>query len=67
MALTGIAGVGKTVVATMLARDDAVRKVYTDGVHWIAFASSPQLEEVQTRLLLALGLPPAATLEEGTS
>jgi len=69
-AIQGMAGVGKSVLAAALARDEAVRQAFPEGVFWLTLGQSPQaLLHLQARLALAVGGSTAtfATEEEGRS
>ncbi|MGB1109069.1 MAG: NB-ARC domain-containing protein, partial [Gammaproteobacteria bacterium] len=55
LGMQGAGGMGKTVLAIELARDEGVRKAFPDGVYWLEFGQEPALETLQARLLKALG------------
>ncbi|MBW4561527.1 MAG: hypothetical protein KME32_10310 [Mojavia pulchra JT2-VF2] len=61
----GMGGIGKTVLATALARDEEVRKAFPDGVFWITFGQTPQILTWQSYLASALGDKQAAFTEIG--
>ncbi|OUL20117.1 hypothetical protein BV378_30415 [Nostoc sp. RF31YmG] len=61
----GMGGIGKTVLATALARDDEVRKAFPDGVFWVTFGQTPQILTWQSYLASALGDKQAAFTEIG--
>ncbi|MBD2609072.1 hypothetical protein H6G81_32290 [Scytonema hofmannii FACHB-248] len=51
----GMGGIGKTVLATALARDEEVRRAFPDGVIWITFGQTPQILTLQSNVVEALG------------
>ncbi|MEH2086810.1 NB-ARC domain-containing protein [Nostoc sp.] len=59
----GMGGIGKTILATALARDEEVRKAFPDGVFWVAFGQTPQILTWQSYLASALGDKQAAFTE----
>ncbi|MBD2205990.1 NB-ARC domain-containing protein, partial [Calothrix sp. FACHB-168] len=61
----GMGGIGKTVLATALARDEEVRKAFPDGVLWVTFGQTPQILTWQSYLASALGDKQAAFTEVG--
>jgi NB-ARC domain len=42
----GMGGIGKTVLATALARDEEVRSTFPDGVLWVTLGQTPQLSSL---------------------
>jgi hypothetical protein len=54
--LTGQGGIGKTVLATALARDPAVGSSFPDGVFWIALGENADPLAAQWDLLARLGV-----------
>ncbi|OUL31311.1 hypothetical protein BV372_20330, partial [Nostoc sp. T09] len=58
-------GIGKTVLATALARDEEVRQAFPDGVFWITLGQTPQILTWQSYLASALGDKQAAFTEVG--
>ena len=54
LGVQGTGGMGKTVLATALARDPAVRRVFPDGVYWIVLGEHPDPVAAQ------IGLAPPA-------
>ncbi len=56
-------GIGKTVLATALARDEEVRKAFPDGVLWVTFGQTPQILTWQSYIASALGEKQAAFTE----
>jgi hypothetical protein len=58
-------GIGKTVLATALARDEEVRKAFPDGVLWVTFGQTPQILTWQSYLASALGDKQEAFTEVG--
>ncbi|BAY15071.1 WD repeat protein [Anabaenopsis circularis NIES-21] len=61
----GMGGIGKTVLATALARDEEVRKAFPDGVFWVTFGQTPQILTWQSYLASALGNKQTAFTEIG--
>ena len=53
----GQGGIGKTVLAAALARDDAVRRHFPDGVFWVTVGERGDLVAAQIGLLDHLGAP----------
>jgi WD40 repeat protein len=53
----GMGGIGKSVLATLLARDFDVRRAFPDGVVWVAVGQEPSLSTLQRRVAQALGDP----------
>lgn len=47
LGLHGQGGIGKSVLAVALARDEGVRRAFPDGVHWIALGQDPDLLRMQ--------------------
>ncbi|HEY1324084.1 MAG TPA: NB-ARC domain-containing protein [Streptosporangiaceae bacterium] len=52
----GMGGMGKTVLATALARDTTVRRAFPDGIYWIVLGENPDPVAVQVGLARLLGL-----------
>ncbi|MBD2205557.1 hypothetical protein H6G33_24760 [Calothrix sp. FACHB-1219] len=63
----GMGGIGKTVLATALARDEEVRQAFPDGVFWLTFGQTPQILTWQSYLASALGEKQAAFTEVGVA
>ena len=55
LGLHGQGGIGKTVLATALARDPSVREHFPDGIFWVTVGERGDLVELQIRLLAQLG------------
>ncbi|WP_044290893.1 NB-ARC domain-containing protein [Rivularia sp. PCC 7116] len=53
--LQGMGGIGKTVLATALARDEDIRKKFFDGIFWITLGQRPKLLDWQLYLSETLG------------
>src|SRR5207237_4107087 len=53
----GMGGIGKSVLATALARDHEVRRAFPDGVIWVGIGQQPTLVTLQRRVAQALGDP----------
>jgi WD40 repeat protein len=49
--LHGMAGIGKTVLASAVARDPEVAATFGDGVHWLTLGQAPDLLALQRALL----------------
>jgi WD40 repeat protein/transcriptional regulator with XRE-family HTH domain len=52
--VSGMAGIGKTVLVAALVREDSVQRMFPDGVFWIRFGQEPSLVARQNELLQAL-------------
>ncbi|PJF34904.1 MAG: hypothetical protein CUN49_13270, partial [Candidatus Thermofonsia Clade 1 bacterium] len=60
-AIEGLAGIGKSTLAKMIAWDCQVRRYFRDGVFWIEVGKDPEkpkISEIQARLGMCLGLTP---------
>ncbi|MCL4301570.1 MAG: hypothetical protein KJ077_38070 [Anaerolineae bacterium] len=55
--LQGMGGIGKSVLAAALARDDEVRQAFPDGIFWLTLGQEPSLTTRQSQLAEALGDP----------
>src|SRR5262249_3205145 len=53
--LHGAGGVGKSVLACALAREPAVRRMFSDGIHWVTVGQTADLMAVQCSLLERVG------------
>lgn len=53
--LWGMAGIGKSVIAAAIARDEDIRKVFVDGIIWISFGQEPNLAAKQMEIAKAFG------------
>jgi hypothetical protein len=53
--LQGMGGIGKSVLANSLARDQEVRRAFPDGIFWIPIGQEPNVLDAQRRLLRELG------------
>jgi WD40 repeat protein len=51
----GMGGIGKSVLATALARDSQVRRAFPDGVVWLTFGRQPDVMQLQRDLARAIG------------
>jgi len=51
----GMGGIGKSVLATMLARDREVRRAFPDGVAWVTIGEEPSITALQREVIGALG------------
>ena len=54
--LHGMGGIGKTALATAVARSQEIRARFTDGVYWLTVGRSPRLTVLQADLADALGI-----------
>ena len=54
--LHGMGGIGKSVLATAVARSGVIRERFVDGVYWLTVGEKPQLTTLQTQLGRDLGL-----------
>ena len=57
MGIHGMGGIGKSVLASALARDHEVRRAFPDGVLWVGIGQQPTLVTLQRRVAQALGDP----------
>lgn len=57
VALTGIPGVGKTALATVVAADPEVREEFPDGTRWVSLGPSPDIVGELDGLARRLGAP----------
>lgn len=48
-------GIGKSLLASALARDQEVRRLFPDGIFWIGFGQQPNLVELQRFLAGQVG------------
>jgi hypothetical protein len=58
--LQGMGGIGKSVLATALARDEQVRQAFPQGVLWVTLGQAPAITLRQAQLAEALGDGPRA-------
>jgi tetratricopeptide (TPR) repeat protein len=56
--LHGMSGIGKTVMATAIARDSEIQQAFPDGVLWVTLGQSPNVKVRQADLCRSLGDPP---------
>ena len=65
--LQGMGGVGKTILASAVARVPEVRKKFTDGIYWITLGQHPNLVERQKQLCRAMNEkePPFTDIQGG--
>ena len=52
--LQGMGGIGKSVLAAALARDDEVNAAFPDGIFWLAIGQEPKITLLQSTLTKAL-------------
>src|SRR5208283_1399643 len=50
----GMGGIGKTVLAAALAHDSEVRQAFADGIYWLTIGQTPNLLDLQNKLLRQL-------------
>ena len=50
VAVSGVGGIGKTVLASALARDEEVQRAFPDGIYWLTLAQPPVVAQ---QILLA--------------
>ena len=55
LGLQGQGGIGKTVLATALVRDDEVQRRFPDGLFWVTLGEQPDVVAKQAGLLAMLG------------
>jgi len=59
VALAGVKGVGKTVLARALVEDREVHQAFPDGIVWLELGDEPDLSSRRSEVLRALGGEPA--------
>ncbi|MBF0217153.1 MAG: TIR domain-containing protein [Candidatus Omnitrophica bacterium] len=52
--LEGMGGIGKSVLASALARNPEIRRVFSDGIFWIGFGQKPDIVSLQRRIVTEL-------------
>jgi hypothetical protein len=58
-------GIGKTVLAAALAHDSGARQAFPDGIYWLTVGQTPNLLDLQNKLLRQLtGSEQTLTTEE---
>jgi hypothetical protein len=57
LGMAGQGGIGKTVLAAALARDDSIRRHFPDGVFWVTVGEQPDLVASQIALLARIDVP----------
>jgi WD40 repeat protein len=55
VALVGMGGVGKTVLASVAAHDPSIQRRFADGVAWLTVGQQPDIVGLQSRLAQLLG------------
>ena len=53
--LHGQGGIGKTVLAAAVARDEGIRRRFPDGVYWVSLGEKPDILGIQLELLARVG------------
>ncbi|MGB3493050.1 MAG: NB-ARC domain-containing protein [Elainellaceae cyanobacterium] len=48
--IQGMGGIGKSVLACAVARDDEIQRAFPDGVFWVSLGQTPNLLQLQTEL-----------------
>lgn len=56
LGIHGMGGIGKTVIANMIANDPDVQKMFPDGILWIAFGQQPNVVELLNTITKAFKL-----------
>jgi hypothetical protein len=51
VAVQGMGGIGKTVLAAMACYDLRVRQAFPDGIYWLSFGTQPQIATLQSQLV----------------
>lgn len=54
-ALHGLGGIGKTVLATAVAYEREIREYFSDGILWVTLGQEPELLELLSQWIQALG------------
>ena len=54
--LHGMGGVGKTVLASALARDSEIQHAFPDGILWVSLGEAPDMAEKLSRLAASAGI-----------
>lgn len=69
LALYGLPGAGKTELATALINEEALQRLFYDGVLWVTVGVRPNIPELLTRWghQLGVSLPPELTMSEQTA
>ena len=65
VSIQGMGGIGKSVLAAAVARDEDVRQAFPDGVFWVALGQEPNVLSLQTELARELGEEKPAFSEVG--
>ncbi|MEM9265924.1 MAG: NB-ARC domain-containing protein, partial [Cyanobacteria bacterium P01_F01_bin.13] len=55
VSIQGMGGIGKSVLAAVIARDEDVRQAFPDGVFWVSVGQEPNVLSLQTELARELG------------
>ena len=64
LGLLGQGGIGKSVLAAALARDEGMRRRFPDGVFWVTVGERPDVLAAQFELLARLGAARAGRRRE---
>jgi len=66
VAVQGMGGIGKSVLAAAIAHTPEVRQAFPDGIFWLTIGQESKLVELQTDLARAVGLEPGfSTVQQG--
>lgn len=67
VALVGMGGAGKTVLATAIASDSTIRRTFADGIAWVDVGQRPTPTQLQEQLVTRLSGTPVSfsTIEAG--
>jgi len=55
VSIQGMGGIGKSVLAAAISRDEDVRQAFPDGVFWVSLGQEPNVLSLQTELARELG------------
>lgn len=55
ISIQGMGGIGKSVLAAAIARDERVQKAFSDGIFWVSMGQTPNLLALQIDLAIDLG------------
>lgn len=66
VAICGMGGIGKSVLAASVARDNVILSQFRDGIFWLSVGRRPQVEDLLAKLLKRLGDGrPIADIQQG--
>ena len=52
--IQGMGGIGKSVLASAIARDADIQQAFPDGIFWVSLGQTPNLVQLQTGLAMDL-------------